>query len=446
MKRTAVIALVGGLAGCGDNLVDPHGVRSGARLKLVRYAYDGEPIEIDQTRFYDSELEQFCTIQTWSDGAHYCTPPLAEAVFENELCTLPVGIGLGGDLGAPPPPYFAAFYAQGHTSSVSALYRNVGVAEPPQRFWRRTELGCAGPFFPETGDGSRYYVVAGPLPVADLRVKLTMPSEGERLGEVFATTDDGLRRANGVHDNELALDCRIDSRPNATATECVPTQLDSSITRYADASCTEPLILSWRTPGIATDLRAGTSCVDYYAPTVPVAPAAVYQRIGDDCVSETLPGGVIAYAIHRLEPALVPRVPGGAGRVQAIRLGPLSSMDTLLHDAQLASDCRRVMLPEGEERCLPTATGTLTRLFTDETCATDVPIALVPHRECDVAGPYVSGSDIHAIGEPHPGPLFELTTGDRCRAFVPQAGYVAHDVGPAIPHEQFPLATLVIDP
>jgi hypothetical protein len=446
MKRTVAIACVLGLAGCGDNLVDPHVAHSGERLKLVRYAYDGEPIEIDRTRFFDSELKQFCTVQTWSDGAHYCTPPVSEAVYRNEICTLPIGVGLAVDLGAEPPPYFAMFFQLGGTRSVSALYRNIMPTETPARFWRRTEAGCTGPFFPEMGDGSRYYAVEGPLPVADLRVKLTTPSDRERLGEIFQTTDDGLRLVTGIHDNELEIDCRADSRPNAATTACVPTRLDGSITHYADASCTEPLIVALGTPTIAASVRAGTSCIDYYAPTTELTLGAVYERIGDQCVLDTSPPGARTYGIRRIEPAALPREPGGAGRVEEIRLGGVSLADTLLRDTQLASDCHRVAFPDGEERCVPTSTGSLTTLFADDMCATEVPIALVPERECDVAGPYVAGNDIHAIGEPYPGPLFELTTGDRCRLFVPPAGYVTHDVGPAIPREQFPLATLVIDP
>ncbi|NVB83492.1 MAG: hypothetical protein HOV81_34280 [Kofleriaceae bacterium] len=442
MKRTAVIALVVGLAACGDNLVDPHVGHSGARLKLVRYAYDGEPIEIDRTRFFDSELKQFCAIQTWSDGAHYCTPPISEAVYTNELCTKAIGVGLGLE----PPPYFATFYELGGTSSVSALYRNLTSAEAPARLWRKTELGCVGPFFPEEGDGHHYYVVGGPLPVDDLRVKLTTPSDRERLGELFATTEDGLVLATAIHDNQLELDCQLDVRPNAPATECVPSQLDGSITHYTDASCTEPVMLSFGTPSVAASIRAGTSCVDYYAPTDEVTPAAVYERIGEQCVLDALPAGTRAFGIQRIEPASLAREPSGTGRVQEIRIGELSLADTLLHDAQLAADCHRVALSDGEERCIPTSTGSLTTLFSDDTCATEVPIALVPERECDVTGPYVSGNDIHAIGEPYPGELFELTTGDRCRTFVPPAGYVMHGVGPALPREQFPLATLVIDP
>lgn len=440
MKLAAALLV---LAACGDNIDDPAEPHSGARIKVVRYTFDDGTAQLEREFFFDVELGAQCYVQQWSDGAHYCTPTFSEAVFVDRTCSNAIGVALANDS----PSYFATYYGLRNTALPSALYRAGDWTVTPRETYRMQDGVCLGPFTDDNPQ-HRYFTVGARVSMENTRLKHSTPSATTRLADIFATSDDGLRLAIDVYDNELELQCKLDGRGNVPAAACAPAVTDAYISYFTDAQCTQPVmpVVTASPPSIARRDRPGTSCIDYYRVTGPVGVPALYQRLGDACIVEPISNAPQYYGVEPLELATVPRTSVGMRRLQPIAFGDLATADRVLHDTQLGTDCERMVMSSGEIRCLPTSSATVETVFSDDTCKTSVQIALVSDHECTAPSSFARAEDVHAIQGVFTGPLYELTTGDRCGLYPVPAGFVAHSLGPALPIESFAAATMTFDP
>lgn len=437
------LAAVLALAACSDATTDPRAPRSGDRIKLVHYEYEGGAVDRERGFFYDSVLGALCYEETWSDGARYCTPTVAEAVYKNNHCSQPIGIVTGETA----PKFFATFYTLHDDPLISTVYRVGQPTTAPSLVWRMTDLGCAGPFVYDIPD-AHYYDVGEVVPLKDSRILHSIPQGAERLVNLYVTSPDGLQIAVDVYDQKQDFACRADGAANATSAACHPATTDGLVSYFTDPTCSAPILPvdTASPPTLARREDPVTGCTSYFRVTRERLPEALYRLVGDHCVPDTNEVAPRYYDVEPLELASVERRRAGSGRVQTIELGDLAITDRLLYDAELGVDCERVTLDSGELRCLPTSSAMLRSLYADEACQTAIDIAIVPARQCDRPETYVRAAQVHAIGDLYTGPLYEQTTGDRCGELPMPAGYQAHAVGPALPMDMFPVATMSFEP
>lgn len=441
--RIAFACVLAALAACSDAAIDPYAPRSGDRIKLVQYAYTDGALERERGFFYDNTLGTLCYEETWSDGAHYCTPTVAQAVYRNDHCSQPIGI-VTGELA---PKFFATYYTLHDEPYISTVYRVGQPTTPPSLVWTMSDLGCIGPFVWDLPD-AHFYDVGAVVPLDEARIRHSVPQGDERLVDLFVTSEDGMQIAVDVYDQTLDFSCRVEGDANAASTACKPAMTDGLVSYFGDPTCSAPIIPvdTAEPPALARREDPVTGCTSYFRVTNEVLPEAMYRIVGGQCVPEMNQVAPRYYSTQPLELATVERRHAGTGRVQTIEVGDLAITDRLLYDAELDTDCERVTLESGELRCLPTSSATLSSLFADEGCGTPIDIALVPSRTCDRPGTYVRDGDVHAIGDVYTAPLYEISTGDRCAPFATPAGYVAHAAGPALPMNMFPAATMSFDP
>ena len=431
------------VAACADAVQVDRTPRSGARIKLVQYEYDGGAADPEREFFYDDELDTICYERTWSDGARYCTPRAAEAVYANNHCTKPIGIVKTSTV----PQFFVTYFDLHEHPLVSALYRVGQPTTPPSVIWRETALGCVGPFDIPAED-TYFYDVGKIVDISAARIRHSDPEGSERLVDLYVSSSDGMRLAVDTYDQDLDVSCRIDGDANAEAAACRPAVVDSYVSYFADADCTTPVIPGDgpTPPAIAQRDDARTGCTTYFRTTTERGPGPLYRMTGGACVPEPNLVASHYYDVRPLELARVERRRVGTGRVRAIQIGHLSITDHLTFDSVLDTDCERVMLPSGELRCLPTSAASIATVFADDQCLRPVDVALVPARSCDTPSRFARDSDVHLIGDVYPSPLYQITTGDRCGAYAVPAGFTPHSIGPAMSMETFPEATMSYDP
>ncbi|NVB83493.1 MAG: hypothetical protein HOV81_34285 [Kofleriaceae bacterium] len=427
---------------CRDDSADLRAPRSGDRIKLVHYEYEDGTIERERGFFYDNDLGALCYEETWSDGARYCTPRTSEAMYTNERCSQMLGVVTG-----PSAPKFVATYYFLHDKPlVSALFRIGEPTTPPPVVWRMTDLGCVGPFV-DDNSSHHWYTVGEPVAITDTRIKHTVPEGLDRLVDLFLTTGDGMQIAVDIYDQEIGLPCQVDGDANEMPTTCKPALTDGYVSFFTDEACSAPIVpVTGPPPLLARREDPATGCTSYYRITSEQQPASVYQLIGDRCVRQTSRVAAHYYGAEPLELVSVERRHVGQGRLHPIALGDLATPDRLLYDAKLGTDCERVLLPAGDLRCLPVSSARLYRVFTDSACRQPTDVAIVASRACDRPETYVRDAAIHAIGGVYTAPLYELTADRTCGPLLLQAGYLPHAIGPALPLETFPLATMSYEP
>jgi hypothetical protein len=437
-----VLALALLVGACRDDSVDPRAPRSGERIKLVHYEYEDGTIERERGFFYDNELGALCYEETWSDGARYCTPRTSEAMYTNDRCSQMLGVVTGSSV----PRFVATYYFLQNKPLVSSLFRIGQPTLAPSLVWRMTELGCAGPFV-DDNPGHHWYTVGEPVALTDTRIKHSVPEGFDRLVDLFLTTADGMQIAVDIYDQEIGLPCQVDGEVNEAPTTCKPVLTDGYVSFFSDAACSAPIMpVTGPPPLLARREVPATGCTSYFRITSELQPASVYRMIGDRCVQQTSRVAAHYYGAEPLELVSVERRSVGQGRLHPITIGDLATPDRVLYDAERGTDCERVLLPSSELRCLPRSSARLYRAYTDEACRQSIDVAIVGSRECDRPVTYVRDAAIHAIGAVYPAPLFELTSDGSCGPLLLQAGYMPHVIGPPLPLELFPLATMSYEP
>jgi hypothetical protein len=218
---------------------------------------------------------------------------------------------------------------------------------------------------------------------------------------------------------------------------------------FHDAQCQEVALAAHPTasPRIAVHHTAATNCTRYLAVGAEVTEPTLYVQLGGACVEVAPPGGARIYAAgapvpvaswQRTREVLPDR------RLQRVLLAhdAVRLDDELLHDGELAADCRRTVLADGHVRCLPAHPAPVEVWFADAACTELVELAMVPSGSCDTPTAFArQGDAIHAVLAPWTAPLYELEPGDRCGDYTPPARFVPHVIGPALPLEAFVAAT-----
>lgn len=441
MKRVLACLLV---VACGDNLPERGDARSGARLKLAWYVYDGGARERETAWFYDAALQLRCVVEPWSDGHRYCAPIADEAVYVSDTCTRALG---RTPITRSATTYFATRFALGDELLPSRLFRRGEPTQTPPGIWRKGTAGCAGPF--EPGDDYEYFELEDELAVTDLAaVRQTAPQGDGELAVIFDTSSDGLRVPAALFHRESASACAMIERPNADHVECVP-QSAPAAAYFHDAACTEPELGTAGAPVSthASHFTVETSCWQYYGLGGEVAAPPLYERTGSGCLAVSPPGGQRFFTMAGAQPMprLVRLHDASEHRVQSITRvnDELRLRDATMYDAVLATDCAH----DSELRCAPRTNITVQPFFADAQCQTPIDLALVPSGACDAPSRFATdGVEYYPLAAPYPSTIYVPSTGDTCSMFGPPAPFVAYAIGPALDRSQLPRAELTIDP
>jgi hypothetical protein len=163
----------------------------------------------------------------------------------------------------------------------------------------------------------------------------------------------------------------------------------------------------------------------------------VFQRIGSQCVSFPPPFGSTLYATSPLSPlaAFARQTDARArGRIRPIELvdGALRVPALEAFDVALGADCVHE-IRDGEHVCVPVASVESYTVFADPQCSTTVEVTLVPEGSCLPQARFAVREDERLpVGDVYAAPFYELEPGDRCGAFEPRPGWVAHALGPPL--------------
>lgn len=409
---------------CGDNVTP--------RLAQVRYAIEGVEVA-DPQLFHDRARDEECTAMPWADGATYCTPAFTPAVYTDPICSQPLAQTV-----APPSGYVATYFVLRGQVSLRRLHTVAGEVPPPAQYWLLDGPECVGPY---AGDATTHFAAVGAELDESQFVRLRRsPPEGDgRVQRIAIDTDDGLHLPAGFHDRTLATDCSLEHATDADSPRCVPDAVFATL--FGDAACSQPVLVAPAQPPAFA--RYGNADCPSYAPLADdVTGQPTFDINTGQCTPVTLPDGYQLFSVGAtLDLPAVTRERGAGARIQPITAvtGGLRIADTSVHDLALGVDCRPGLLA-GTSRCLP-ATTTITSYFIDDQCRDAIDVAFVAAGSCAPLPRYASGVDaIHAIGDPVPSPLYEVSTGDRCVPYAPPSPLVAHLVGPPLPLETFAAA------
>lgn len=437
------------VAACGDNIeLDPNVARSGTRLKLVRYDYGEGAREIDTQWFHDAVRDERCTPRQWFDGVTICTPAFTDTVFPTSDCNRPVGRVPVGD--AVPAYFVRPFWLAGEWLP-SRIYHSGEPTAAPAYAWEFREGACLGPY--EVA-GFDYFELGREVERGHL-AQITHPEVAttSRLALTIVASDDGLYAPIGLHDRDLEIRCDPAAAAGANETVCVPDGVVMA-EYFHDAQCTEPelaVAFGVPIPQLMNHHDARSGCTSYYTVGAEIEAPPLYHRNGARCVAIAAPASY-AYFLPQapLELARLDRVRDpAASRITPIELahGDLRIAGVLLHDDDLATECRRSEV-DGALRCLPETSVRVIELFDSDSCQTVVPLAEVHTGTC--AAPAAFAIDpvraLHAVGAVHAAPLYHLSTGDRCLPYAIPDGIALKDVGSALPADTFAEATIRVDP
>jgi len=411
------------LLACGDNVTP--------RLEPVRYAIAG--VEVADPRvFHDRARGEDCAAVSWADGATYCTPTYSDAVYTDPICTQP----MARTVDLPSGGYAATYFILRGQATLRRLHPVLGEVPPPAQFWVLRDATCVGPY---TGDATARFGAVGPEldESAFVRLRRSAPEGSGRLQLIAWYTDDGLHAPAGFHDRTLGADCTLADHADADAVACEPDAQQAD--GFSDPACTRPVVQTVTSPPAFAWYYTG-ACPTYAAVGDEVIDQTLYGLSGSACTRAQLPDGWREFALgDPIELATMTRERGAGARIQPITLVAkgLRTPDDLVHDTALATDCHPGPLA-GTTRCVPATTTAIVSYFIDDTCLDPIDVALVPTGTCTSPPRFAFRPDaFHAIGEPVPMQLYEVSTGDRCVPYTPAPPYVARMVGPPLPLETF---------
>ena len=413
--------LLGFVCACGDNVTP--------RLRQVRYDIAG--VEVPDPRlFHDLQRDEDCVATPWADGATYCTPAFTPAVYTDPICSQPLA-----QTADAPAGYAATYFALRGEVSLRRLRPVVSEVPPPAQYWVLDRTECIGPY---AGDASMHFgALGGELDESQfVRLRRSAPQGDGRVQRIALDTDDGQRFPTGFYDRALATGCSLEHTSDVASPRCVPDAIAATL--FGDASCSQPVLVA--PPELPAFARYGANDCPTYAPLADdVSGQPVFGVRGGQCAPVTLPEAYELYSVGApLELPVVTRDRGDGMRIQPITVvtGDVRVADLAVHDGELGVDCRPGLLA-GTSRCLPETADTVT-YFIDEQCRDPIDVALLADGSCAPQPRYaLHAGEIHAIGEPVPGQLFEVSTGDRCMPHVAAPPLVAHLIGPALPAETF---------
>ncbi|HEU0032476.1 MAG TPA: hypothetical protein VFQ53_17710 [Kofleriaceae bacterium] len=428
-------ALLIALIACGDNLPGPT-TRSGARIQLVAQEFADGTRHLDPT-LYDRARDEPCVPTRWSDGFHYCAPiTTAQTVFADAGCTTELGRVVGD-----PPAYLVHPFWVVDRFYPSRLYaRGDEVAAPAETYVLR-DGRCDGPT--PVAPGERFFTLGAELAVTSL-ASIARDVVDDAI--VVESSRDGMQRPVAIYDPALAIECVLDRLDDTTA-RCVPPVAPTAVYFHDDACSAPELSVPARdpVPEFATVYDAGRDCTTYFEVATQVGSTPLYRDVGGTCTMFFAPSDEHQFLLGAplaLQALTRARLDDGGPRFERIAVGPLE--DPALYDRELGVECVPRALA-GELRCLPSAAA-VTPVFDDALCTQPSLVAEVPRARCDVPLPparfALHDGAYHEVLAPAP-TVYELTTGDRCVAYTPDANVALHQLGPAVPLDRFGAAMLV---
>jgi hypothetical protein len=418
------------LAACGDQVhVEPTDEpASGTRLKAEWLFYGDGSRQVAPAAYYDTALHARCTPRDWADGTVRCVPEADVAHYIDATCE--TAVGYAEVIGTP-----RLFLAYDRGRPAVIYHASTTAIDPPAQLYDLVDGECTGPRsapadFP-------WFEISGAGDVVELTERET--AGDDRLALRVRESADGLHVPLGLRDTQLDVPCR----PEADA--CVP-QIDDVAGVFLDDLC--------ETPGVAVPLGAdpprvvrvetAQGCPAFHAVGAPFD-GPLYRRQGTACRPAFVvppPRGFALGEPIELAP-LVREVEAPRGRrLAAIALssGALRIYDERMFDTATRAECVPTEY-EGVVRCTPATVLPALVLFTAG-CQHEIRIAEVPARSCERAAfaaytpPEVIGPELHAIGSPVTGPLYDLRSG-ACAPYVAPAGTTPAALGPVLPPDTF---------
>ncbi len=418
------------LAACGDQVhVEPTDEpTSGTRLKAEWLFYGDGSRQIAPAAYYDTGLHARCTPRDWADGTVRCVPDADAAYYTDDKCETAVGYA---DVIGKPRLFLS--YDRGRPAVI--YHASTTTIDPPAQLFELVDDTCTPrgaapadfPWFETSGFGD----------VVELTERET--GGGDRLALRVRESADGLHVPLGLRDTQLDVACRPDGEV------CVP-QIDAVADIFLDDLCETPGVGvplgSMPPPVVRLDTAQG--CPTFHAIGAPYE-GSVYRRQGTACrpafAVPTLRGYTLGAAIEAAP--LARDVEEARGRrlgAIALSSGPLRIYDERMFDTATRAECVPTEY-EGVTRCTPAAVLPAVALYTAG-CQHEVRIAEVPARACAPAAfatyprPDVIGPDLHAIGAPLAGMLYDLRSG-ACAPYVAPMGITPHLLGPVLPADTF---------
>jgi hypothetical protein len=337
--------------------------------------------------------------------------------FDEDSCNRVIA---AAPVGAEPPRYFIRRFLLNGVELPSRLYEPREPAAPPRFVWRQQDQYCLGPYEPDAT--LAFYSVGRVIEASELaRVRVDETIDAGRLSLAIDASDDGLRMPGAFHDDELDLPCSLLPTANDTG-RCVPAGVPRT-TYFADAACSAPLMAT--TPTLHHALQ--TSCWDVLTGSGAPHAGVVYEQLGEDCVIVPPPSMQLFSASTSVRVAELARERIAGGRLEETYFAGFREpvFDGLLHDTSLDADC--AITWQGEHYvCAPVEALPVRTFFSDAGCVTPVDVVFVPTGECEPRHAYAGGRRIDGV---YPGTIYELTTGDRCAAYVPPARFAVHALG-----------------
>ncbi|HLL22366.1 MAG TPA: hypothetical protein VK427_09555, partial [Kofleriaceae bacterium] len=351
------------LASCGDNTTtrEPYEARSGDRIALRTFLYSDGTRQWDPTVYFDRERGERCTIQRWSDGNTYCTPPAVPTVYTEPTC-------VDGERGRwlstqAPPTYFYREYTLIGGEVASRLFGNSGVVAAPAVTYELANGRCV-----ETlADGWTYYALGEPLLTdAFARVRHVRAEGTERLGLDVYTTDDGLyvpaqAERPLLRDRVLDDECQVVAQPNQPTTACEP-RYAGAIELSRDASCaTKDVLVTEATTQVPEVIVVETDgCRHYARRGAEIAHVPLFLPLDSSCIAVSPPADAHLFEIGSAfdVPVMTRRSEvAPERRLQRVLVsdGQTTVVDSLLHDRELGIDCVRTEVGDSF-RCLPANT------------------------------------------------------------------------------------------
>lgn len=427
MSRLAVLLA---LASCGDQLMVPatDEPTSGTRLKAEWLFYGDGSRQIAPAAYYDTSLHARCTPKDWADGTVRCVPEADAAYYTDDLCRTAVGYA---DVIGKPRLFLA--YDRGRPTQI---YRaSTTTIDPPAQLYELVDDTClprgtAPADFP-------WFETSGFDDTVELTERET--DGGDRLAIRVRESADGLHVPLGLRDTMLDVPCTADGDA------CVPQIADVADVFLDDLCETRGVgVPLGSTPPAVVRVDTADGCPSFHAVGAPVE-GPVYRRQGTACrpafAVPTLRGYALGAAI---EPAPLVREiePTRGRRLGAIALssGSLRIYDERMFDTATRADCVPTAY-EGVTRCVPATLLPALVLYTAG-CQHEVRIAEVPARSCTRATfaaytpPETIGPELHAIGAPVSGTLYDARSG-LCAPYVAPAGVTPALLGPVLPPETF---------
>lgn len=313
------------LAACGDNVEG--GFSPGARIVPYGDVYEGGVEVPDPTALRDLARDEDCTLQTWSDGATYCTPQTVETVYADPFCRKLVAHTLGGAAG-----YAKTEFLPPYGDPMISKLRALGDEQASAAYYRPLAGDCVGPMPAEPG--ARFFAVSDSELTSASFARVTREVEpiDDRLALIRLRGDDGLSIPLGFRDLASEFDCTLEQG------QCSPSKPASGQHLFTDEACSVPA-------AYIEDVVPDAILLDrddthrYFAVDGP-AQVALWSDLAGRCVPAGQ--GNVYIAGRELDLAPITRAPVQTeGRFSPIAYGwqPLGVIDSVVFDNTLQIEC-----------------------------------------------------------------------------------------------------------